>query len=397
MAQVWRCYSQTAEFLQELGSSIDNTLYTTLFLTDMRDYPTFGRARRAFFTPNVPPASTSAMIGALPHPQAVFGFDGYAFVPDKNRPEHRMVTVNESRQLKHLRLADYGLAAKAGPLLFVAGVVAAQPERGFFVRRLEDLGADAKTLSTGSTLGDDLEGPMLAQTHFIYRVLKGILEENGSSLDHVLKTVIYLTDMRCLPSVERVSRSFFQQTYPATSICGTYQQARKDFLMEIDAIALMPGAPRAPRKESFAHTEAFPGTGYNTGITQAGEFLFTSAILPFEPKRGRIVTTPGDIADLGNGPNRHSLVFDNLEAQITCQAWYIHRTLQKLLEAHGAKMEDVLKVNLYLRDIGDFPAVARIAQEFFRNSPPAITPIQAADLPLKNALMQMDAIALRTQ
>src|SRR5262249_34989828 len=156
--------------LREIGSSIDNTLFTMLYLTDMRDYPEFTRSRRAYFAPNVPPASTSAMIGALPHPHAVFGFDAYVFIPDPSRPSHRMVALNESEHVKHLQLSDYGLASKVGHLLFLAGVVASQPERGLFVHSLRDLGVAAERLSTGSLFGDDLEGPMLAQTQFIYDV-----------------------------------------------------------------------------------------------------------------------------------------------------------------------------------------------------------------------------------
>jgi enamine deaminase RidA (YjgF/YER057c/UK114 family) len=56
----------------------------------------------------------------------------------------------------------------------------------------------------------------------------------------------------------------------------------------------------------------------------------------------------------------------------------------------------VLKLNVYLRNIRDFPLVARVAAEFFDDSPPAITPIQAADLPIRGAELQIDAIALRT-
>ncbi len=397
MAQVWQCYSQTGDILNELGSSIDNTLFTMLYLTDMRDYPTFTRSRRAFFAPNVPPASTSAMIGALPHPDAVFGFDGYAFVPDPSRPQNRMVTFNESQHVKHLQLSDYGLGAKAGALLFVSGVVAAQPERGLFVRGLSDLGEEGKRLSTGSPYSDDLEGPMLAQTHFIYRVLKGILEEQGSSIDHVLKTVIHLTDMRSLPSVERVSRSVFQRTLPVTTICGTFQQARKDFLLEIEAIAVIPDVAGAPPKEAFEHREVFPETGYHTGVTVAGELLFTSAILPINTRTNRVIGNTADLPENGNAPKYRSMVLEAVEGPAAAQAWYIHHTLQRLLHDHGSSLENVLKVNLYLRNMKDFPLVTRIAREFFRDSPPAITPIQVPTLPLQGALMQMDAIALRSR
>ncbi len=394
MAQVWQCYSQTAVFLEELGSSIDNILFTMLFLTDMRDYPTFTRSRRAYFAPEVPPASTSAMIKALPHPKMVFGFDAYAFIPDMNRPEIRVVHINESRHVKHLKLSDYGLATKVGPYLFVSGVVPAQPEKGVFVKKLDDLGAVGEGLSTGSMYSDSFEGAITAQTHIIYEILKGILEENGSSFDHVLKSVIYLTDMRSLPSVERVSRMMFPRNKPATSICGTFQQAHKDFLMEIELIAVMPDVPECPKKESFDSERLSPKTGYNAGITKAGQLLFTSGIMPVDPKTGRTISGPEDISKLGKGVTPGSMVLEALEGNISSQAWYVHYVLQEALKAHGSSMRDVLKVNLYLNDMKDFPLVARIAKEFFGDSPPAITPIQAASLPHRGVLLQMDAIAL---
>jgi enamine deaminase RidA (YjgF/YER057c/UK114 family) len=396
IAQVWQCYSQTADLLKEIGSSINNTLFTMLYLTDMSDYPEFTRSRRAFFAPDVPPASTSAMIGALPHPDAVFGFDAYAFIPDPNRPSHRMVALNESRHVKHLQLSDYGLASKVGALLFLAGVVASRPERGLFVHGLDDLGIAGERLSTGSALSDDLEGPMLAQTQFIYDVLKGILEEQGSSLDHVLRTVIWLTDMRSLPSVERISRAVFRDNLPATTICGTYQQAREDFLLEIEAIALLPAVPGAPVKESFEHKDVFPRTGYNTGMTVAGDLIFTSAILPLD-NAGRLIGGPADVAMHSDAPRSVSMIMDALDGRVAAQAWAVHRTLKQLLAEHGSSIEDVLKLNLYLKDMNDFPLVARIGQEFFRNSPPAITPIQAAHLPVKGARLQIDAIALKSR
>src|SRR5262249_13870136 len=243
-----------------------------------------------------------------------------------------------SEHVKHLQLSDYGLASKVGHLLFLAGVVASQPERGLFVHSLRDLGVAAERLSTGSLFGDDLEGPMLAQTQFIYDVLKGILEEQGSSLDHVLKTVIWLTDMRSLPSVERISRAVFRNNLPATTICGTYQQARQDFLLEIEAIALLPELPGAPSKESFDHRDVFPPTGYNTGVTVGGDLIFTSAILPVD-KEGRVIGGPADVTMYRDAPHSVSMIMDALDGQLGAQAWAVYRTLKQLLDGHGSSIQ----------------------------------------------------------
>jgi len=60
------------------------------------------------------------------------------------------------------------------------------------------------------------------------------------------------------------------------------------------------------------------------------------------------------------------------------------RTLENvraILEAAGSSMNDVVKGNVYLRDINDFAAINEVYASFFQAPQPARTTIQAGALP----------------
>jgi 2-iminobutanoate/2-iminopropanoate deaminase len=58
IAQAWFIFNNTKKILEELGSSMDNILYTHIYMVNMdRDFPAFERVRMMFMKKN-PPAST---------------------------------------------------------------------------------------------------------------------------------------------------------------------------------------------------------------------------------------------------------------------------------------------------------------------------------------------------
>ncbi len=66
--------------------------------------------------------------------------------------------------------------------------------------------------------------------------IKAILEEAGSSLDKVLKTTIYLTNMKAFGDVNEVYGTYFTDHKPARS-CVEVLSLPKGSLIEIEAIA----------------------------------------------------------------------------------------------------------------------------------------------------------------
>ncbi len=123
-------------------------------------------------------------------------------------------------------------------------------------------------------------------------------------------------------------------------------------------------------KERISTEKAPAAVGpYSQGIA-AGGFIFVSGQLPIGPD-GELVT--GDV----KAAARQAL--DNVRA---------------VLKAAGAGMNDVVKVTVYLTDIGDFGAVNEVYSEFFSEPYPARAAFAVNALP-KGAPIEIEAIAVR--
>ncbi len=111
--------------------------------------------------------------------------------------------------------------------------------------------------------------------------------------------------------------------------------------------------------------------GAYSQAVQAGNFVFVSGQIPLDPATGQLIEDKSVRAQ-----TRQSLL-----------------NLQGILTGAGASMRDVVKVTIYLDDMGNFKEVNGIYAEFFRNSPPARATVQVAGLPLGVAI-EIECIAL---
>jgi len=88
--------------------------------------------------------------------------------------------------------------------------------------------------STGQLVAGDIS----VQTERVLENLKVVLESCGSSLSQVLKTTVYLTDMREFAAMNEVYARYFVKDPPARA---TVEAARlpRDVRVEIDCIAVV--------------------------------------------------------------------------------------------------------------------------------------------------------------
>lgn len=84
--------------------------------------------------------------------------------------------------------------------------------------------------------GNVAEGGVEAQAKQVLSNLTAVLKEAGSSLDKVLKTTVFLTDMNNFALVNSVYAGFFPNQLPARS-CVEVSRLPKDVLVEIELIA----------------------------------------------------------------------------------------------------------------------------------------------------------------
>jgi len=88
--------------------------------------------------------------------------------------------------------------------------------------------------STGELVNDDVKKAAEASLNNV----KAILEEAGTSLDKVIKTLVFVKDMNDFAAINEVYSKFFTKNYPARS-CVQVAKLPKDALVEIEAIAIV--------------------------------------------------------------------------------------------------------------------------------------------------------------
>ena len=69
--------------------------------------------------------------------------------------------------------------------------------------------------------------------------------------------------------------------------------------------------------------------------------------------------------------------------------------IRNILEGCGASLADVVRCGVFLTNADDFKAMNEIYAEFFGEAKPARTTIIVAALPLKDAKVEIDAIAYK--
>lgn len=81
-----------------------------------------------------------------------------------------------------------------------------------------------------------------------------------------------------------------------------------------------------------------------------------------------------------------------LEEGIEHQTKRVLRNLTAILHKAGMNFENIIKVSIFLDDMGDFATVNEIYAQFFGENPPARECVAVKTLP-KNALVEMSVIA----
>jgi 2-iminobutanoate/2-iminopropanoate deaminase len=103
---------------------------------------------------------------------------------------------------------------------------------------------------------------------------------------------------------------------------------------------------------------------------QAGNFLFLSGQIPLDPASGEL-----------------------LKGDIRGQTQRVLENLRGVLESQNLKMEDVVKVTIFLKDMGNFSQVNDVYSTYFPSSPPARSTIEVARLP-RDSDIEIEAVAI---
>jgi len=124
------------------------------------------------------------------------------------------------------------------------------------------------------------------------------------------------------------------------------------------------------QRQIIATKEAPGAVGPYSQAIATGDFVFTAGQIPINPATGKI------------------------EAEtIEDQTRQVLRNVDAVLRAAGSGLHRVIKMTVFMTDLGDFQAMNGVYAEFFPADPPARSAVQVVALPL-GVQIEMEAVAL---
>jgi reactive intermediate/imine deaminase len=120
---------------------------------------------------------------------------------------------------------------------------------------------------------------------------------------------------------------------------------------------------------TIIHTEQAPkAIGPYSQAVRVGDTIYFSGQIPLDPATGELVG-----GDIGAQTRR---VFDNLTA---------------VCVAAGGSLADIVRVGIFLTDLGDFAAVNAVMADYCKQPYPARSTVQVSALP-RGAHVEIDAV-----
>ena len=111
-------------------------------------------------------------------------------------------------------IGPHSQAVEVNGMVYTSGVIPVDPATGEIA---------------GSTAADQAEQ--------VFSNLKNLIEASGTTMENIVKTVVFLKDMEDFAAVNGVYAKYFPQPYPARSCVGV-ARLPKDVMLEVEAIAV---------------------------------------------------------------------------------------------------------------------------------------------------------------
>ncbi|WP_337968767.1 RidA family protein [uncultured Flavobacterium sp.] len=229
--------------------------------------------------------------------------------------------------------------------------------------------------------GKLVNGGVKEQAEQCFKNIKAILESIDHVMNDVVKITVFIKNIKDIDAVDEVYATFFS-TYVPTRTVVAVADLPKDALVQIEALVsngegTIPNAPQAGDIIKLANNKAnAPLSTLSAQTVSFSHYNNLSAQLPIDPKTGRLII--GGVKE---------------------QAEQCLKNIKTILESIDVPFDDIVKVNIFLKNLSDSEAVNEVYATFFPDSAiaravayvPAQTTIGASAL-LMDALVQIEAV-----
>ena len=108
------------------------------------------------------------------------------------------------------------LVTKPGKVLFIAGQTSVDGQ--------------------GNIVG---KGDIEAQAKQVFENIKAVLKEVGGSIENIVKTTTYITDIKYREGLAKVRGQYYKKISPTSTLIVVKGLAHEDYLLEIECIAVL--------------------------------------------------------------------------------------------------------------------------------------------------------------
>jgi enamine deaminase RidA (YjgF/YER057c/UK114 family) len=340
------------------GSALDRVVKAQVFLTDLNDFVYFDEVWREYF-PTPPPRTTTGTPSLLP--------DGARVLVDVVGLADSTHTISSvTSQAPRPRTHDCeGL--RVGPFVFAAGQLASDQRTG---------------IPPGARADSRYVSAIKRQTAYVLETLARTLEAGEASLDSVVKAQVFMRDLDDFPAFDEVWKEFFSTPPPRTTV-GTSGLLVPGTLVEIDLTAVIRGGPH--RREILPVPEGVPSPMANYSVaSRVGPVVFAAGQIASDYRTG--VPPEASVPE----------AFPYYGIPVKRQTEYILRNLDRTLQAAGTSLDEVVKAQVFLKDLDAFPAVDEVWKGLFSNPPPR-TVVGTTNLLVPGTLIEIDLIAVAAE
>jgi reactive intermediate/imine deaminase len=358
--QAQQCLTNIKAIVESIGHGMYDVVRVNVYLKNIQDIDAVNEVYSSFFHGYFP-TRTVLSVSALPLEGALVQMDAVISNGEGTYPQAACELVKIARNTQHAPVSSLSTQTVAfSHYNHISAQLPIDPQSGNIV------------------VGG-------AKEHAIQclKNIKSILENVDVPLDDIVKVNIHVRSLDDLAAVNEVYTTFFPDSAIARVVA--YMPARSvtvveglemGSLVQMDA-TVSHGDGTPPQAVEDRHgivikannTKAAPISEHLTQTVAFSHYNNISAQLPLDARIGAIVT---------HGAKE--------------QAMQCLNNIKEVIESVGHVMDDIVKLNIQLRDMADLDVLNDVCTHYFEGPLPARTVIGVSDIPM-GALVQIDAIA----
>ena len=304
-----------------------------------------------------------------------------------------MKKSNVSSKAVAAPVAGFPVAVRAGHLLFISGRTGLAHDSGMPLTGYRELGR-MPVPALGLLAPDSWEEMFVAQAARIYEELETLLVEQGASKTDLLFYSIYMREMRNFPVLARTRAALFDGgVAPPSTASQVPALLFPAAAVYFDPVAMVPDSAHGLVKRVLTSRHVVQGPLSNYELaTDAGDYRFYAGVVGAHPETGVIVYGANELRDT-EWPRPAGALAERLwHEPVSAQTYTILKLMRSMLEEHYGGFKNLLRVNIYVRDMSALAEVERIAAHFFAHGRPAGTVIGVQSLARRDFYLEIEGI-----